>query len=241
MKTLKLFTLFILAFFFAGSVSAQTADEIIGKYLDAIGGKDKLSKITSLYVESTIDVMGSQGTIKSTTLNGKGMRQDIDIMGSVITSCYTDKGGWSVNPMAGSTTAEPMPETQYNSGKDGIFIGGQLINYAEKGYKAELIGNETVANVNAFKIKITQPDSSSAVYYFDPNTYYMIRSVQQAEMQGQMSDNIITFSDYKQTDGLTMPYKLEMDMAGGQFLMEMIITKAELNVPVEESIFALPQ
>ena len=241
MKTLKSFALLILAFLFAGSVAAQTADEIIGKYLDAMGGKDKLSKITSLYVESTIDVMGSQGTIKSTTLNGKGMRQDIDIMGSVITSCYTDKGGWSINPMMGSTTAEPMPDVQYKSGKDGIFIGGQLINYVEKGYKAELIGNETVANVNAFKIKITQPDSSSALYYFDPSTFQMIRSVQQAEMQGQMADNILTFSDFKQQDGYTMPYKIDMDMAGGQFTMQMAVTKVDMNIPVDEAIFAMPQ
>lgn len=241
MKTFKLFALFILAFFFTGNVSGQTADEIIGKYIDAIGGKDKLAKITSVYTESTIDVMGSQGTLKSTTLNGKGMRQDIDIMGSTITSCYTDKDGWSINPMTGSSTAEPMPETQYKSGKDQIFIGGQLFNWAEKGYKAELIGTDTVAKVNAFKVRITLPDSTSSVYCFDPNTFYMIQSIQQAEMQGQMMENIITYSDYKATDGFSMPYKLELNMANGQFTMDMTVTKADLNIPVDEAIFAKPQ
>jgi hypothetical protein len=241
MKTIRLFVLLTLAITFAGNVSAQTADEILGKYLEAIGGKEKLSKITSVYTESTLDVMGMQGTIKTTNLNGKGMRQDMDVAGNNIVSCYTDKAGWSINPMAGSSTAEDMPEAQYNSGKDQVFIGGPFINWAEKGYKAELIGSDSVANISAFKIKMTQPDNTSAVYYFDNHTYYLVRSVQQADMQGQLVDNIITYSDYKEADGYTMPYKMDMDIAGGQFTMSMSVTKVELNKPVDEKIFSKPQ
>jgi len=77
MKTLKTLTLLFAAILCSLSSSAQTADEIIGKYIQAVGGKDKLTKITSLYTESTVDIMGMLGTIKSTTLNGKGMRQNI--------------------------------------------------------------------------------------------------------------------------------------------------------------------
>jgi hypothetical protein len=240
MKTYKSLALTVLALLFTAYSSAQTADDIIGKYIQAIGGKDLLSKITSLYIEGTMDVMGMQGTIKITTLNGKGIKQEMDIMGSILTTCYTDKDGWSVNPMTGSTSAETMPETQYNSGKDQIFIGGPFINYAEKGYKAELFGTDSVANVNAFKIKITLPDSTSSVYFFDSNTFYLVQSVQQAEMQGQMTENIITYSEYKQTEGYTLPYKIEMDMAGGQFTMVMTVMKVELNKPADESIFSKP-
>jgi hypothetical protein len=241
MKTFKLSAILILALLLGGNVSAQTADEIIGKYLDAIGGKDKLNHITSLYMESTLDVMGMQGNMKMTTLNGKGMRQDIDIAGSVISSCFTDKEGWAVNPMAGSTTAETMPEAQYNAGKDQIYIGGPFINLAEKGSKAEFLGNETVANVNAFKIKVTKPDSTSSIFYFDPATSLLIQAVTMSEMQGQMVDNVMTYSDYKMADGYNVPYKYEMNMAGGQVSMLMQVTKVELNKPVDETIFAKPQ
>jgi hypothetical protein len=241
MKLYRSFTIAFIALFCSISASAQTADEIISKYIQAIGGKDLLSKITSVYTESSMDVMGNQATVKTTVLNGKGMKQDMDIMGSQILTCYTDKGGWSINPMAGSTSPEDMPEKQYNSGKDQIVIGAPFINYAEKGYKAELAGTETVGNVNAYKIKFTSPDSTSAVYSFDPNTFYLVKSLQQAEMQGQMSDNEIIYSDYRQTDGYAMPYKMDMNMAGGQFSMVMTVTKVELNKPVDETVFSKPQ
>jgi hypothetical protein len=214
MKTYRSFALSFIALFCAVTASAQTADEIINKYVQVIGGKDALTKISSVYTESNMDVMGMQTVVKTTTLNGKGMKQEMDIQGSLITTCYTDKGGWSINPMAGSSSAETMPESQYNTGKEQIIVGAPFINFAEKGYKVELLGNEAVGDVNAFKIKMTSPENVSAIYYFDPNTSYLVKSTQEVEMQGQLIDNVITYSDYRPTEGYAMPFKIEMVMAG---------------------------
>ncbi len=241
MKTYRSFALAFTALFCAVTISAQTADEIINKYVQAIGGKDLLSKVTSVYTEGSIDAMGTQITFKTTTLNGKGMKQEMDVMGSPMITCFTDKGGWSINPMTGGTAPEDMPANQYNSGKEQIVVGAPFVNFSEKGYKTELLGTEAVGDVNAFKIKLTSPDSISATYYFDPNTSYLIKSISESEMQGQMIDNVITYSDYKPAEGYTLPYKMEMVIAGGQFSMTMAVTKVELNKPVDEAIFAKPQ
>jgi len=156
-------------------------------------------------------------------------------------TCLTDKGGWSINPMAGSTDPVDMPAEQYNSGKDQLVVGAPFVNFAEKGSKAELLGTEAVGAVNANKIKLTDSDNKSAVYFFDPATFYLIKSVQQSDNQGQMVENIITFSDYRTTDGYTMPYKMDMDMNGGQMTMTMTVTKVELNKPVDETFFSKPK
>ena len=237
MKTTKKFFFALIALFCAYNLSAQTADEIISKHLEASGGKGFLSGLTSVYYEATMDVMGMQATVKNTTLNGKGTRQDVDIMGSIMTTCYNDKGGWSINPFMGGTTAEDMPETQYNSGKDNIYLGAPFLNYAEKGYKAEFNGTETVMDVTAYKVTMTSPSNNVSVYYFDPNTYYMIKSVEQADMQGQMVENVMRYSDYRNTEGYIMPFKIDMDMAGGQMSMTLTVSKVELNQPVNDSIF----
>jgi hypothetical protein len=241
MKTFKSFAIICISLFFCSIASSQTADEIIGKYIQAIGGKDLLTKITSVYTESTYDVMGMQGVVKSTTLNGKGTRQDMDMMGSTMTTCYSDKGGWSINPMTGGTAPVAMPESQYNSGKDQIVVGAPFIDYTERGYKAEMMGTEAVGSVNAFKIKMTSPENNTSVYFFDPGTFLLIKAVQSTEMQGQMTENEISFSDYRETEGYLSPYKIDLNIAGGQFQMAMTITKVELNKPVDETIFSQPQ
>jgi hypothetical protein len=224
----------------AGSVSGQTADEIISKYVKAIGGRERLQKITSVYSEGTIEVMGMQGAIKIFTVNGKGTRQDIDINGTTITSCYGEKDGWSINPMTGASTAETMTPDQYNAGKDDIAVGGPFVDFTARGYKAELLGNDTIAHVNTYKIKVTSPDNIVTTNYFDATTFYLVRIVAQAEMQGQMMENIITFSDYKDSDGYKKPNKMEMDMAGGQFQMVITFTKLELDKPIDPAIFTKP-
>ena len=221
------------------TVKAQTADEIIAKYLEATGGKDKISQLTSQYMEGTIEVMGNTGPMKITTLNGKGYKSEIDIQGSSIISCFNDKEGWSVNPFMGGGSPETMPEAQYKTGKDQIFIGAPFVYYAEKGYKAELAGNETVGDINAVKIKMTSPDNITVQYFFDPATGYLVRSIQQVDMQGSSVDNIMTFSDYKDVEGFPHPHKLNMNI-GGQFEMTMTINKVEINKPVDPAIFAKP-
>jgi hypothetical protein len=143
--------------------------------------------------------------------------------------------------MTGATSPEVMPEAQYNSGKDQIVVGAPFINYAEKGYKAELLGTEAVGTVNAYKIKMTSPDSTSSVYFFDQVNSYLLKTIQSMEMQGQMTDNEITYSDFRQVDGYTVPYKMDMNIAGGQFQMAMTVSKVELNIPVDEAIFSKPQ
>ena len=241
MKTIRLIALSTLAFSIGGNLLSQTADEIISNYIQVIGGKDRLSKITSVYTESTIEAAGAQGIIKSNTLNGKGMRTDIEIGGFNITSCYTDKGGWSINTMKGNNSAEIMPPAQYNLGKDQIIIGGPFINYAEKGYKVELLGTDTVAYVNSYKIKFTSPDSISSVYFFDTKTFYLIQAESQSVAVGQIVESITNYSDFRQTDGYTIPYKMELDLARGQYVNEMTVTKVELNKPVDELIFKKPE
>ncbi len=240
MKRIKSFATVILAVMFTVSLSAQTAEEIIEKSLQAMGGIEFLSNITSLYTEGDIDVMGMIGTMKTTTLNGKGMRQDMDIMGSIISTCYTDSAGWSMNPMMGSYAAETMPEQEYNSGRDQIYIEGHFLNYEKNGSTAKYLGTETVSGVDAHKVEITKPDSTSALYYFDPETYFLIYTIQQVDMQGMIVDNAMTFTDYRDVEGYFTPFKISMDIAGGQFYMTITYKNVELNKPVDETIFDKP-
>ena len=50
----------MIALFSIAVVQAQTVDEIIARHIDAIGGKEKLGQVKSLYIENTMDVMGNQ-------------------------------------------------------------------------------------------------------------------------------------------------------------------------------------
>jgi hypothetical protein len=220
-------------------IQAQSADDIISTYIKAIGGKKKLSKISSLYTESSADIMGMEAVIKTTVLNGKGYKTDVEVMGAVITTCFTDQGGWTINPMTGSSSAETMAEEIYNEGKNQIFIGGPFTIYQEQGYTAELLGNEDVKGEAASKVKLTAPWGTSAIYFFDAATGYLVKSVSESEAQGQVVENVVLYSDYKPVGAMLMPHMLDID-SGGMVQFTATITKAEANMTVDPSVFAKP-
>jgi hypothetical protein len=241
MKNKRILTLSAIALLGAAFASAQTADEIIAKYLTAIGGKEQINQISSVYMEGTLDVMGSQGTVKISQINGKGQKQEIDVMGTQVVMCVTDSTGWQINPMSGNYSAETMQENQYLASKDQIYVGGLFaLDYASKGYTIELLGQETIGTVNAFKLKVVGPGSSETIYYFDPETYYLIRSSQKAEMMGQEMNIETNYSDYQKTEsGLALPHGVETNY-GGQFFLVSKINKVEVNQPMDPAIFAKP-
>ena len=234
MKKLSLLVILVLA----GTVlSAQTADDVISRYLDAIGGKKTITKIKSMVVEGTMEIEGMEGAMKTTTLSGKGVKVEIDMMGSLVVNCITDQGGWTINPLMGSTTPEDIPEDQYNSAKYQIVIAGPFINYAEKGFKAELVGEETVKDTKAVKVRLTSPEDIVSDHLFDPASGYLIRTIE----DGDMGEDISTYSDYKKIDGLATPHSIEISAAGGQAYIYFTVDEVEVNVPVDESIFNKPE
>ena len=53
MKSIK-FLLLAVAMITVSGLNAQTVDEIITKYTQAIGGKEKLGQLKSLYMENSV-------------------------------------------------------------------------------------------------------------------------------------------------------------------------------------------
>jgi outer membrane lipoprotein-sorting protein len=240
MKSLK-FSLIAITSLFSLLTHAQTADEIINKHINAMGGKDKITQIKSLQIESVMNVMGNDAPMTTTILNGKGFKNEVDFNGSKIIQVYTDKGGWSINPMMGSADAQPMPQEQFKAGKSEINVGGPFINYAAEGNKVELQGKEKIGAVDAYKLVLTSKDSSSATFYIDPATYYIVKTVRTLNMNGQTAELAVVFSDYRKTDyGFVVPFSIETTLPQG-LTMTSSVKKVEVNKEVDPKIFDMPK
>ena len=217
--------------------AAPTADEIVKKYIDAIGGKDAISKVKSLSLESSAQIMGTEAPGATQIVDGVGFKSETDFNGTKIVSCYTDKGGWSVNPMAGSSDPTPMPDDQYKMGKAQINIGGGLYDYAAKGSKVELLGKDD----KTYKIKLITKDNVESEYVIDSTTNLVKTMVTKGKMQDQDVDITTTFSDYRKTDtGYLVPYEMDVDL-GGQFQFSIAIKKVELNKTIDPGVFEMPK
>ena len=239
MNTIKTSIIALVALTTAAMVKAQTADEIISKHTDAIGGKEKLTQVNTVYIEATTEAMGNESPTKIYIVNGKDYRTESDMMGQTMVQVVTDKSGWAIMPFGGSSDPAAMPDDQFKASADQIYATDPLINYATAGGKVELQGQETVNGVNAYKIKYTNKFGIETTYFIDPSSWYIIQAVTQGDMMGQPVTITIAYSNFQKTDfGIVMPYTANIDMQ--QFALTMNTKKVEVNKEIDPKIFDMP-
>ncbi len=70
MKNLIIFGFFILSLVFVQFAQAQTVDDVVDKYIAAMGGKEKLLALNSVKMEGSMNVQGYDVSITTTRLQG---------------------------------------------------------------------------------------------------------------------------------------------------------------------------
>jgi len=218
------------------STPTLTADEVVNKYLDALGGKDVIGKVKTMSVEGTMEVMGGEAPTTTITVDGVGTKQESEFNGTKIISCYTDKGGWAVNPMAGASDPTPIPDDQYSMGKAGIYVGGPLFNYADKGSMIELASKDD----KTYTIKLTTKEKVKYTFVIDAKTNLVNTMTTEAQIQGQPMTIMASYSDYRKTEtGFMVPYDIAVDL--GQIQLTITIKKVDINKTIDPVIFAMPK
>jgi hypothetical protein len=227
---------FILAVMFAlisiATLHAQTVDEIINKHIDAIGGKAAWKKVNSVKMTGTVTAQGAEISIVLTVLNGKGMRQDITLMGMNGYSFVTPTEGWMYMPFNGQQKPEALTADHVKDSQDELDIQGELIDYKLKGHTVELLGKEDVEGTECWKIKVTLKSGKVKTVFFDPTSFYLLREVSKTKANGQEHDQTTNFSNFqKLPEGITVP------MTIGSGFGDLIIKKIEINTKIDDSLF----
>jgi hypothetical protein len=235
----------LLAFAFA-TAQAQTADDIIQKYANAMGGLDNFKKIKTAKLIGTVSVQENELPITVQIINGKAMRTDVEAMGNDVVNCYKDGAGWKINPFAAEPGATDATAEELNEFKNQSSLANQLMDYKARGYKAELVGQEDVNGSKAYKIKLTTEGNKIDTYYIDSVTYMFIRFVGTRNLMGQDVELQSDFGDIKDVNGLKFSSSTTVKSGGliltGSSKLNATIEKVhfdkiELDVPVDEKIF----
>jgi hypothetical protein len=250
----KLFTLAVVLIAVL-SVKAQTADEVINKYFTAVGGKPKLEAINSLQYVQTMNLNTPMGAMEISITNIKvenklfRINTTSELFGSAF-SVVTDTSGWVLipgNPMSGSeaTLQKLKPEERKGMATqmacEGFFP--ELVNYAAKGYTAELAGEGKAGGKPCYKLKLKK-DKDERTYFIDKQTGLInsmaIKGAAAAGMTGMGNSGMgkadkmeitMDFSNYQEVSGVKFPGKMKIDTQMGA--IESTITGIKVNQAVD--------
>jgi outer membrane lipoprotein-sorting protein len=223
---------------------AQTpnVDEIVSKHLAAMGGSEKIRAIRTSKATGKVIFGGGQAeaTMVAYSRRPAQNRVEVNMQGQRIVQAFDGQTAWMINPMTGNPEPQKMPaDESKRAADDADPDGSPLIDYKAKGNKIEYIGKEDVEGAMAHKLKVTLKSGSVSTLYLDEKTMLPSKSVTARKQMGQEMELEAYPSNYKPVEGVMMPFTSEIRV-GGRAMMQNLIEKIEINVPVDESMFAFP-
>jgi zinc protease len=201
-----------------------TAQSVIKKHIDAIGGEKALKAVKTLLVSS-------KGTIQGQTLDmvskisSKGMSStDVTMQGmSMMKQIIGDKSGYQSQQGQKKNIegAELIKEK-----KEAIpFI--ELNLFTDK--SIVLIGIETINGQDAYVIQ-----ANASRYFYDVKTGLRIAAENEAGEGAQKRKVMTSFADYVDVKGVKVPYKTTLDVG---MPLEFITQEVKINEGVTDKDF----
>ena len=205
---------------------------VIEKYLDAIGGRDALSKIEDRTTIMRGTAMGQALTIIVKQKSPNKLRQDIKAGGMDQTVIFDGEKGI----MQAADKKIPVDGKELEQLKTEASME-LLLDPESFGIKLSYEGSEKVNDKDAYKIKMTLPSGIRWFTYFDAESGLKIK--EQKEMQTQMGliEQVVTFDDYTDVDGIKYPFKLTQSF--GPQSVEMTVSSVKVNKGLADDIFVI--
>jgi len=222
-------------------LSAQTVDEIIAKNIEARGGADKLKSVQSMKATATMSMgpgMEAPGilVVKRPAL----ARLEFTVQGLTAVQAYDGKNAWQIMPFMGKKDPELMSADEAKETEEMADIDGPLVDYKGKGHQIELLGKEKIEGTDAFKLKVTLKNGDVQTIYIDSESFLEIKEETKRTVRGSEQVFESAIGDYKEVNGIMFPFAEETSAKGSDQKEKLTITKIELNVPADDSLFKMP-
>ncbi len=211
----------------------MTVQQVLDKYIAAIGGKEKLMAVKDLTMVMAADVMGQSMEMKIAqkapdktyqSMSMGGMTQQESILNG-------DKGKIA---MGGQSQA--MPAEQVADAKEQAVLFTEM-QFDELGYKSKLVGTENIGSTNAFVVEVESPSGKKQTLFFDTKTYLKIKESSNVPgPNGQIMTVSTDLGDYQEVDGILFPFSRKL-VGAAPIPLDLKITELKVNSGLSDDMF----
>jgi len=221
----------------AAPSSPPSADQIIEKYVQALGGKAAAEKLTSRVAKGTF-VMDQIPGEASEEIYEKAPNKQLAITDApsfgVVRRGFNGTAGWQDMPQTGlqDVTGQQLAAMKRYSD---FYRETKL---KEIYPKMTVKGKEAVNGKDAYVVEATPDDGPAEIMYFDPDTGLLVRLQTEGEGPNGKVNIDSTFDDYREVDGVKLPFLIHQSF--GEFSFTIKLTEVKHNVPIEDAKFDKP-
>jgi len=211
------------------TATAQTADEIVKKALEARGGVDKLKAVQTERVTGRITFSRDvEGTFVVELKRALKMHVEISIEGQRIIRVYDGKSsGWMINPFAESKDVQPLSSEDLKNISDESDFDGPLVDYKAKGNQIELAGKGNLDDKPVYRLKVTNKNGDIRIYFFDASSFLLLK-----------------WEGIRKTGGQDLPwesfFRIDQGSPGTDIKQTLTAEKFEIDPQIDDSRFTKP-
>jgi hypothetical protein len=219
---------------------APPADQVLDKYLQALGGPQKLAGLTSFVAKGQSQGYGPEGYDRPVEIFAKAPGQRTTIIHTLdgdSTATYDGKAGWIAGPH------RPVPVmTLSGSDLDGARLDAELsfpsqIKQSLGGWR---VGFPTT--IDDREVEVVQGTGAGGVLatlYFDRESGLLVRQVRFVGSRVGRLPTQIDYSDYREVAGVKMPFRWTVTWLDGRDTFE--LSEVQPNVPIDAAKFGRPE
>ena len=227
----------------AGQAPAgSSADQILDKYIQALGGAERLASLTSFAAKGTYGGWDTDFQKVPVEIFAKAPAQRTTVAHTRLgddTTAYDGRAGWIAGP------DKPVPVLAVPAGEDldGIKLEAELsfpglikqaLGRWRVGFPETAIDDREVEVVQG-----TTAGGSRVKLFFDKKTGLLVRLVRYTTTLVGIVPTQIDYSDYRDVAGVKMPFHWTVTWTSGQSTTE--LSEIEANVPVNAGKFGKPK
>jgi hypothetical protein len=219
------------------AVDLPKGEAILDRYVEVTGGRAAYEKVTSRVAEGKFSMpkMNISGPLKSYQKAPSFFYVGIDLPGAgKIEGGYDGETAWENVQMTGPRILE------------GDELFGRVrearmdvdVNWRDLYTSAETVALEEVNGKPAYKVIVTPKNGPVETRFYDQESGLFVRLKIRPKTQMGEIDMVATASDYREVDGIKIPFQTTVAFAG----QEIVTTtdKVEHNVEIPAETFALP-
>ncbi len=213
-----------------------TADQILAKYVEALGGQAAIDKMKTLVMKGTY-----------VGFNGASLPYEVDLAApdkfyinvnaqqGTVERGFDGKAGWEKGPRGVNELMNPVLDDLKST-----FLFFHNLKLKEqftrlRGGRKDKIGDRDVIVVNG-----TTADNRREQLFFDAGTGLLRRRISYVETPIGVIPSQIDFEDYRDVDGVKVPFTVIVSSVEPGLRSTRTYTEIKLNAPLDDSKFKMP-
>jgi photosynthetic reaction center cytochrome c subunit len=222
----------------APAPGTPTADQVLDKYIQALGGAQRLANLTSFVAKGTYEGYDTEFEKVPVEVFAKAPSQRTTIVHARIgdgVTTYDGRAGWI------AAADKPVPLIALTGGDlDGAKVDADLSFPAriKQTLSRWQVDSATIDDREVQVVQGTSAGQSPVKLYFDKESGLLVRQVRYSDTTVGLNPTQIDYADYRQVAGVKVPFRWTVTWTDGRSTFE--LSEVQPNASIDAAKFARP-